>query len=140
MSESANTDSITLPAGEATVFKSMLPYAAKCLVVAIIFFGGISFLLPDLNKMVSRIQTEVRKDQNRIRLTGLFTTNPAVHMKVSYLREEAGDIKGAVLEIELAIGLLELHSQDKEARSRYQARLDELRRKVPKEDTAIKGK
>ena len=97
-------------------------------------------MLPNLHDIVVSVQNEVRKDQNKLRLTGLFTTNPAVHMKVSYLREEAGDIKGAMMEIELAIGLLELHSAERAVRSRYEARLEELRRKLPAPAPAVPNK
>ena len=131
MSESENPDDIVIPAGKATLFKSMIPYVIKVLVTAIIFVGAVSFLLPNAHEISAKVKNELRKDENRIRLKGLFTTNPAVHMKVSYLKEQAGDIKGAVMEIELAIGLLELHSADKAVISRYQARLDELRKKMP---------
>ena len=61
-------------------------------------------------------------------------------MKVSHLREEAGDIKGAVMELELAIGLLELHSADKVVRSRYETRLDQLRKKLPLPEAVTKNK
>ena len=140
MSESANHDNIVIPAGEVTVFNSLMPFVIKALLLAIIFFGGISFLLPNFSKIVTSVQNEARKEQNRIRLTGLFTTNPAVHMKVSHLREEAGDIKGAVMELELAIGLLELHSADKVVRSRYETRLDQLRKKLPLPEAVTKNK
>lgn len=131
MNESASHDDIVIPAGEVTMFKNLMPFVIKMMIVTIIIFGGISSLLPNFRQIITSLQNEALKEQSRIRLTGLFTTNPAVHMKASYIHEEAGDIKNGIMEIELAVGLLELHSADKAIRNRYETRLEELRKKLP---------
>jgi hypothetical protein len=76
------------------------------------------------------LKTELRKEKTRLRLVGLFTPNPQVHYRVSYIDEQFGNLKGAIDEIDLAIGLLELHGADKSVRDRYARRLEELRKKA----------
>jgi hypothetical protein len=77
------------------------------------------------------LKSHVQRDKTRIRLVGLLTTNPQVHFRVSLIDEEAGNIGKAIDEIELAIGLLELHRAEKSVIDRYQRRLDALKQKAP---------
>lgn len=88
--------------------------------------------LPDadqLNDLKAKLQKQFRNEQARIQLTGLLTTNPYVYWRVSEIMEQKGDIERAIEQMQLAIGLFELHPSDKEARQRYAARLKELQKK-----------
>jgi len=73
----------------------------------------------------------------RIRLLGLLTQNPAVHYKFSVMKGERGNLKGAIEEMELALGLVE---PDKRV---YQERLRQLQEKYKlekgksKEETSV---
>lgn len=89
--------------------------------------------LPDvdqLNDLKAKLQKQFRNEQARIQLTGLLTTNPYVYWRVSEIMEQKGDIERAIEQMQLAIGLFELHPSDKEARQRYAARLKKLQKKA----------
>lgn len=114
-----------------SVTDGLLGFTVRAIVVAVVLVGGLAALMPDLRAVADSIKREVRQEHTRLRLMGLLTTNPQVHMRVSYIKENSGDIKGAIDEIDLAIGLLELHSSDKAAKDRYRQRLEELKAKMP---------
>jgi hypothetical protein len=84
----------------------------------------------DVRPYASRIRDALREDRARLRLRGFFTNNPAVHYRISLIEEQQGRLETAVDEIELAVGLLELHSSDRAAKDRYAARLQDLKRKL----------
>ena len=58
--------------------------------------------------------------------------NPAVLFKTSEIAEREGALDSAIRDIELAIGLLELHGADKQVIKRYNARLDMLKVAITK--------
>ena len=119
-------------------------FAIKVVIVTIAISLGVIFVIDsivetitsamtsvDTQSLKTRLQNAVREEKTRVRLKGLLTNNPAVHLRVSIMEEEKGNIPTAIEEIELAIGLLELHSADRAAKDRYVARLQELKRKLP---------
>jgi hypothetical protein len=77
----------------------------------------------------TKLRTAMKDEKTRIRLKGLLTTNPAVHYRVSAIEEANGNLDAAIEEIDLALGLLELHQVDRATREKYQARLQDLTRK-----------
>ena len=111
----------------------LVPFAMRATIVAIVIVGAISAFLPDLQSLKQILRGEVKRAlQNeavRIRLTGIVTNNPAVHWRMSLIEESRGNFDLAVTEIELAIGLLELHSASKVVIDRYAGRLKELKEK-----------
>jgi len=128
------TEDETVPAsrdrGAASAFSGLLAFTIRALMVMIVVAIGFAVVLPDTRDMTQALRRELRREETRIRLTGLLTTNPYVHMRVSQIKEKAGNIQGALDEIELAIGLFELHASDRQARQRYVARRDELIKKL----------
>lgn len=130
MSEPTSTNQ-TGRAPRLSITDGLLAFTVRAVIVVIVVVGSLSAVLPDLRSIADSIKREVRQEHTRLRLTGLLTTNPQVHMRVSYIKESSGDIRGAIDEIDLAIGLLELHSTDKAAKDRYRMRLEELRKKLP---------
>ena len=68
-------------------------------------------------------------DSRRVRLLGLTTFNPYVYYKVSQIKEQERNLDGAIEEMELAMGLLNMWSTDEKMRKAYQARLDSLKAK-----------
>ena len=73
---------------------------------------------------------ELRKiDTRRVRLLGMTTFNPYVFYKVSQIKEQNRDLNGAIEEMELAMGLLNMWSTDGKMKKAYQARLDSLKAK-----------
>lgn len=130
------------PAGRGEAY---LQFAVKSLILSLIFVAvmavGLSVMLgtltPDRTEVKRRVDRareniigELAKEKTRIRIKGLFTTNPYVHWKVSLISESEGNIAGAVEEMELAMGLLEIHSADKSVMQKYEARTRELQRRL----------
>jgi len=80
-----------------------------------------------VEKIVDELRDEISKTE-KVRLAGL-TQNAAVHYKISLIKEEQGDFKGAIEEMELALGLLE---PDKDV---YKERLRQLQNKYKLEES-----
>ena len=108
-------------------FAGLFAFTVRALIVVMVIAIALAALMPDVPGVVKR---EFRREEVRIRLLGLITSNPAVHMRISHIREQKGDLQGALDELELAIGLFELHAADKRAPERYVTRRDELKQKL----------
>ena len=85
----------------------------------------------------AKLRAVLNDEKTMVRLKGLLTTNPATHYRISVIEENSGNVTAAIEEIELAIGLLELHNADRAAKEKYAMRLQELKRKLemPKPST-----
>ena len=77
----------------------------------------------------SKIDELRNMDSRRVRLLGMTTFNPYVFYRVSQIKEQDRDLNGAIEEMELAMGLLNLWSTDEKMKKAYQERLDYLRSK-----------
>jgi len=75
----------------------------------------------------SKIDELRNMDSRRVRLLGMTTFNPYVFYKVSQIKEQDRDLDGAIEEMELAMGLLNLWPTDEKMKKAYQERLDYLR-------------
>ncbi len=119
--------------------ESYMGFAIKVAIVTVAFVVGAAFMADALlealvnterlQPLKERIRKATRDERTRIRLKGLLTTNPAVHYRVAAIEEAKGNFAAASEEIELALGLLELHGADRQTKERYLARLQELKRK-----------
>ncbi len=110
----------------------LVPFALRAMIVAIAIAGAIAALLPDIRPSIESLKRALREESVRVRLTGLLTNNPAVHWRMSQIEEGKGNLANAIIEIELALGLLELHSANKSVVDRYSNRLKELQAKSSK--------
>jgi len=77
----------------------------------------------------SKIDELRNMDSRRVRLLGMTTFNPYVFYRVSQIKEQDRDLNGAIEEMELAMGLLNMWSTDAKMKKAYQERLDYLRSK-----------
>ena len=111
----------------ASPFAGLFAFTLRAVIVVMLVAIGIAALLPDIPGALRR---ELRREETRIRIIGYFTTNPHVHWHVSHIREQKGDLQGALDELELAVALFELHAADKRAPDRYLTRRDELKGKL----------
>ena len=109
-------------------------FALKTIILLVAFAICISLIadaLPNLSRSVDRLSQKIKeaskKDEVQIRARGYFTHNPEVHWNISIIEEKKGRIKSATLEIELAIGLLELHQARREVIERYKNRIEKLK-------------
>lgn len=111
-------------------FSGLVAFTVRALVVMIVVGIGLAAVLPDARDVARVLKRELQREETRIRLTGLLTTNPQVHMRVSHIKEKAGNIRGALDEIELALGLFDVQPSDRQARQRYEVRRQELTQKL----------
>ncbi|MBI4985088.1 MAG: hypothetical protein HZC24_07030 [Rhodocyclales bacterium] len=112
-------------------FDQIVRFAAKTAVVVILVALGVKWVTPELRQGFgdkwAKLAQELGRDQPRLMLTGFLVRNPAVHWKVSEVKEREGDLAGAAEELELAVGLLEMSRADPAVLRRYQDRLAALR-------------
>ena len=98
-------------------------FFVKSLIVVAMIFGGIYFLIPDA-KVFKGLET----DQNKyIALT--LIQNPRILWKMSETDESKGNLPNAIRDMEVAIGLLEMHGARLEVLQIYQNRLQTLENK-----------
>lgn len=114
-------------------------FIVRTLIAVGIFWGGLlAATVYVINEVAAgglrdRVRVTLKDEVTQFRVKGLLTTNPAVHWRVSQVQETRGNVRGALDEIELGLGLLELHSQDRAAKERFAARRDALRRQLEDE-------
>ena len=98
-------------------------FFVKSLIVVAMIFGGIYFLIPD-----ARVFKGLETDQNKyIALT--LIQNPRILWKMSETDESKGNLPNAIRDMEVAIGLLEMHGARLEVLEIYQNRLQALENK-----------
>lgn len=83
-----------------------------------------------IQPMRTKLRAALSDEKTRLQLKGLLTTNPAVHYRVSLIEERKGNLAAAIEDIELALGLLEMHGADRATKEKYTARLQVLTHKV----------
>ncbi len=98
-------------------------FFVKSLIVVAMIFGGMYFLMPD-----ARVFKGLETDQNKyIALT--LIQNPRILWKMSETDESKGNLPNAIRDMEVAIGLLEMHGARLEVIQIYQNRLQALENK-----------
>ena len=98
-------------------------FFVKSLIVVAMIFGGMYFLIPD-----ARVFKGLETDQNKyIALT--LIQNPRILWKMSETDESKGNLPNAIRDMEVAIGLLEMHGARLEVLQTYQNRLQTLENK-----------
>lgn len=99
-------------------------FLLKTLVITAAIVSVIVFITPDFSGL-QKLETE----QNKLIALSLIQ-NPRVLWKLSEADEIKGKIENAIRDMELAIGLLEMHGSSTEVRNKYDARLSELSKKI----------
>jgi hypothetical protein len=95
----------------------------------------LAFFVPeiDLSEKFRFFKKEISKpfkdERTQLHLLS-FIQNPAVLYKTSVMDEEEGKLKEAVRDMELAIGLLEMHGASSSVLARYNERLLKLKNKI----------
>lgn len=117
--------------------RSFWMFVAKAIVITILlalfldaFIPDFSQIREDLSQQKAALKVKVAnamKDE-RAKLYALsFVQNPAALRKTSEIAERDGKLDNAMRDMELAIGLLEMHNADKQVIKRYNDRLDKLK-------------
>lgn len=115
---------------------SFWPFVAKTAAVLFLVAIFLDFVLPDFGQIkaglysdVGRVQEKLAKNlkSERGKLYILsFIQNPMALYKSSEVAEREGHLDSAIRDMELAIGLLEMHNADKQVIKRYNGRLEKL--------------
>ncbi len=98
-------------------------FFVKSLIVVAMIFGGIYFLIPD-----ARVFKCLETDQNKY-IAHTLIQNPRILWKMSETDESKGNLQNAIRDMEVAIGLLEMHGARLEVIQIYQNRLQALENK-----------
>lgn len=72
----------------------------------------------------------LRNDPVRLRLTDALTSSPEIHYRMSIEEERNGNLEKALDEIELGLGLVELHPRNKVDHIKYESRREQLKRRI----------
>ncbi len=109
-----------------TSFVSQLvPFLIKAGIVFILFIVAVVVLMPDFSALSYSVKKEAKNEKTRVALMS-FIQNPAALYRASEIDEKAGKFNDAVMEMQLAIGLLEMHNANQLVIKRYTTRLELL--------------
>ena len=111
------------------IITSIVIFAGKLLVFVVVSLVAIEFYLPSLQEMNAPIKRALANERNKLFLLG-FIQNPAALYKVSEIDEKSGHMDSAKREMELALGLVEIQTSDKQVIKRYYDRLEALKRRA----------
>ncbi len=142
-------------------FSNLFPFFIKTVIIAGVFYLGFFILIGSISYTIKNTVSDsvqiIRNEKDlmvddalreftrryqmeiyRLRLLGLVTNNPMVHYKASLLKVKSGNIKGAIEEIELALGLLSMGNSDKQVIKEYQDKLAALQKLLKNKNENIK--
>jgi hypothetical protein len=110
---------------EFTFLQECLLFSFKCILLIGIFIFSLKLFVPDLITIksntanyLSNLRLDLLTERRQLYLLS-FIQNPAVLYKTSEIAEKDGEIGIAIRDMELAIGLLELHRVDKQIKIIY---------------------
>lgn len=106
--------------------ESLMSFTLKTAIVLALLGVFLSFALPDLYEIKAAVKKNFKDERARL-YTLSFVQNPAALYKTSEIEAQNGKIENAKRDMELAIGLLEMHGADKQVIKRYTDRLEELK-------------
>jgi hypothetical protein len=104
-------------------------FAAKAAIVVVLLGVLLEVFLPDMHEVGERVGKNFRNERAKLYMLS-FVQNPVALYKTSEIAERDSKLDSAVRDMELAIGLLEMHSADKQIIKRYSDRLDKLKAMV----------
>ena len=105
----------------------LVVFAVKVVIFFAVLAIALHVMLPsfdELDQSMKRLLT----DRNKLLLLGLVQ-NPVALYKASEIAEKQGFIDVARRDMELAIGLVEMHGADKQVLKRYYDRLESLKKR-----------
>jgi hypothetical protein len=113
-----------------TSIKSQLfLFLVKAVITFTLFVVAVVVLMPDFSALSYSIKKAAKGEKARVALMS-FIQNPAALFRASEIDEKAGKLNDAVMEMQLAIGLLEMHNANQLVIKRYTTRLDHLNSQV----------
>ena len=100
-------------------------FSIKAAITFLLFIISASVLIPDFSALKHSIKKAAKDEKTRVTLMS-FIQNPAALYRASEIDEKAGKFDNAVRDMQLAIGLLEMHNANQLVIKRYTTRLDYL--------------
>lgn len=100
-------------------------FSIKAAIAFILFIVAVVVLMPDFSALSYSVKKAAKVEKTRVALMS-FIQNPAALYRASEIDEKAGKLKDAVMEMQLAIGLLEMHNSNQLVIKRYTTRLEQL--------------
>ena len=105
---------------------SLKQFALKMAIGAGIIVIFINIILPDFSALNKSISSVLEQEKSKAIILS-FVQNPVVLYKLSEFDEKEGKIIKAILDVEVAIGLLEMHGATASTIAKYQARINHLK-------------
>ena len=103
----------------------ILQFALKAAILVMLIVIALSYLIQDIESAASSMKPT---EKSRILLLGLVQ-NPAALYQASAIEEKEGNVERAIADMELAMGLLEMHGAQQQVVARYSDRMRELKSK-----------
>lgn len=112
-----------------SLVSQLVLFSIKATITFILFIVATVLLMPDFTALSYSIKKAAKDEKTRVSLMS-FIQNPAALYRASEIDEKAGKFNDAVMEIQLAIGLLEMHNANQLVIKRYTTRLDYLNSQI----------
>lgn len=112
-----------------SIKSQLILFSVKALIAFSLFLVAVVVLSPDFSALSYSIKKAAKGEKTRVALMS-FIQNPAALFRASEIDEKAGKLNDAVMEMQLAIGLLEMHNANQLVIKRYTTRLDHLNSQV----------
>lgn len=109
----------------ASFSSQLILFSIKAAIIFILFIVATVVLIPDFSALSYSVKKAAKDEKTRVALMS-FIQNPAALYRTSEIDEKAGKLNNAVMEMQMAIGLLEMHNANPLVIKRYTVRLDRL--------------
>ena len=113
---------------EPMVSQNVRQFAIKASIIFMLIVIAVGYIIQDIESVATAIKNSVPKEKNKILLLS-FVQNPAALYRVAEIDEREGNLEYAIIDIELAIGLLEMHGATQQAIEKYTKKLQLLNSK-----------
>ena len=110
----------------------VLQFALKSAILITFIVIAISYIIQNIESAAASMKPT---EKSRILLLGLVQ-NPAALYQASTIDEKEGNLERAITDMELALGLLEMHGAPQQVIARYSERVHELNAKKPVQNNA----
>lgn len=110
-------------------------FAIRALIIFILVIAALNLLLPDFSALAYSVKKAAKDEKTRTLLLS-FIENPAALYRAAEIDEKNGKLASAAMEMELAIGLLEMHNTSPSVIKRYTTKLDQINAQLKLQSTA----
>lgn len=114
-----------------SVTKEILVYTAKVAIFFVLAIAAANLMLPDHKELAYKVKNAAKDEKTRVLLLS-FVQNPAALQKASEIDEANNRLDSAIMEMELALGLLEMNNASTTLIEKYRTRLNQLANKKQK--------